>query len=275
VLTGGKCFSNKGVGVGKDAMERKMTSVVTTEVATVGDLLLRAATAHPDRAALALPTASTTYRELLAGARQVARALHGLGLKRGEHVALLIPNSIEYAEALFGVVLAGCVAVPLNARLRAAEIGYIIGNAQVSVLLTSKHESDPIDFLDLLDEALPTCESAPLLRLVALARGEGRGSVLGRAAFLASADKVDGQVVEQSRRCVRVRDPALIIYTSGTTANPKGCVLPHEAVTRGPVERARYRLASGGADVTWAGGPLFHIGSLAPFIGSVGAARSR
>jgi acyl-CoA synthetase (AMP-forming)/AMP-acid ligase II len=64
----------------------------------------------------------------------------------------------------------------------------------------------------------------------------------------------------------------LIIYTSGTTANPKGCVLSHEAATRGPVERARYRLKAAVPDVTWGAGQLFHIGTLSPFIGSLGVA---
>jgi fatty-acyl-CoA synthase/long-chain acyl-CoA synthetase len=249
-----------------------MTSLITSEVSTLGDLLLRATERHPDRLALVLPTDSATFAELRDGAFRVARALHGLGVRRGEHVALLVPNSIEYAEALFGTMLAGCVAVPLNARHRAAELGYIIANAEAVALLTSRHADDPADFLAMLDEALPSRDVAPLLRHVALVRGEGGDRALGRDAFLAQGDAVDETVVEGIRRGIRVRDPALIIYTSGTTANPKGCVLPHEAVTRGPVERARYRLSAGDHDVTWAAGPLFHIGSLAPFIGSVGVA---
>jgi fatty-acyl-CoA synthase/long-chain acyl-CoA synthetase len=86
------------------------------------------------------------------------------------------------------------------------------------------------------------------------------------------AHGVGAAVVDNTRRGVRVRSRAAILYTSGTTANPKGCMLSHEAMTRGAVERARGRLKSAEHSVTWGAGPLFHIGSLAPFIGSVGAA---
>ncbi|WP_150700337.1 AMP-binding protein, partial [Pandoraea terrae] len=95
---------------------------------------------------------------------------------------------------------------------------------------------------------------------------------LGRDAFDRLASQSEPAHVEAARCRVRVRDTAAILYTSGTTANPKGCVLSHEALTRGPLERARRRLASSEHDVTWGAGPLFHIGSLAPFIGSIGAA---
>jgi len=109
---------------------------------------------------------------------------------------------------------------------------------------------------------------------VALARGEVDDGPIGAKTFASHSDSVKPITVERIRRQVRVRAPALILYTSGTTANPKGCVLSHEAVTRGPVERARYRLKVDGKDVTWGGGPLFHIGTLAPFIGSLGVAGS-
>ena len=63
----------------------------------------------------------------------------------------------------------------------------------------------------------------------------------------------------------------MILYTSGTTANPKGCVLSHEAMVRGPLHRALHRFGTGNADVTWGAGPLYHVGCLSPFLGSIGA----
>lgn len=248
-----------------------MTGLVTTEVSTLGDLLMRSADRCPDRAALVLPAQATSYRALRDGALRVAKSLFANGVRPGEHVGILIPNCVEYAECLFGVALLGCVAVPLNARHKANELKYIVRDAEVVALLTSDHPDDPVRFTDIITDI--TAEGAqPSLRFVAFARGAPAASIIGADEFANAASAATDQQIENIRLAVRVRDTALIIYTSGTTANPKGCVLTHEAVTRGPVERARYRLSAGAHDVTWAAGPLFHIGSLAPFVGSVGVA---
>ena len=246
-----------------------MDGWITTEVATLGDLLLAAANRQPDRVALLLPAKKVTYAKLAEGALTVARALAARGVPRGAHVGLLVPNSVEYAEALFGIALLGCVAVPINVRYKSTELAYIIANAELSMILTSRHGDDPTDFCALLENAV----ASPTGRVpVALIRGESGAGAVGAMAFRAASGSISVAFVENARRAVRVRDTALIIYTSGTTANPKGCVLSHEAVTRGPAERARYRLSAGEHDVTWGAGPLFHVGSLAPFVGSIGAA---
>jgi len=253
-----------------------MALTLTTEVTTLGDLLLRSAADHPDRPALILPDDRISFAGLRDRSVGVARSLAALGVKRGDHVAILIPNCVAYAEALFGIALLGAVAVPLNARHRAAELGYILANSESVALLTSRDPADPIDFPTVLTEALPSLAGtgeiaeAPALRHVILMRGESTGRFIDRADFLAGGEAIPEAQIEQIRRGVRLRDPALIIYTSGTTANPKGCLHCHEAITRGPVERARYRLSTGEPSVTWGAGPLFHIGSLSPFIGSIG-----
>jgi acyl-CoA synthetase (AMP-forming)/AMP-acid ligase II len=253
-----------------------------TEVSPLGDLLIRSAHRHPDRDALVLPDARATFSQLLDGAVAVGRGLLAQGVRPGEHVGLLAGNGIEFVQAFFGISLMGAVVVPLSVRHKATELAYIIRNADLVAVLTQADEGAHVDFAALLRESLVGfdgsvgCDSldlpsAPLLRRVILLRGPARAGFVDRPSFDGAAAGVDPSLVLALSKHVRLRDAATIIYTSGTTANPKGCMLSHEALTRGPVERAQYRLASGGADVHWGAGPLFHIGSLGPAIGAWGA----
>lgn len=252
------------------------------EVSPIGDLLVRGARLEPERDVIVLPGERYTYSDLLERATRVARGLWGLGVRHGDKVGLLATNGIEFVEALFGVQLLGGVIVPLNARHKAAELGYIIDNGDLTALLTTGGADQYVDFSEVLTEALPALRDAsdpsrlelhdaPQLRIAVLLRGEGKPGFMDRAEFERVIDATDAGIIEAARRRVRVRDTAAIMYTSGTTAHPKGCMLSHEAMTRGAVERSRVRLAGGPHSVTWGSGPLFHIGSLAPFLGSIGA----
>lgn len=253
-----------------------------TAVSTVGDILARGAFLHPERDAVVFPEQRFTYGDLQGRAVNVARALLALGVHPGEHVGLLAANGIEFIEGFFGASLIGAVVVPLNARLKGEELGYIIENADLVTLLTTSGADDYVDFTEVLHEALPSLKAAgntaklslseaPRLRAAALLRGEEKAGFIGRDQFDRIAGAVSVDAVDQMRRRVRVRGTAAILYTSGTTAKPKGCMLSHEAMTRGPVFRASERLVTDGRHISWAGGPLFHIAALAPMIGALGA----
>ncbi len=253
-----------------------------TEVSTVGDLLIRGAIQHPDRNIVVFPERQCSYGSLLRGARKISAGLTALGVRPGQHVGIFTTNSVEFLEGFFGITLLGCVVVPLNARHKAKELNFIIDNADLVALLTTSDGTEYVDFAEVIQKALPSLskasnpmnlalEEAKKLRHCILLRGNEAPGFLGREDFDRIAATADMDWVKSAHHRVCVRDTALIMYTSGTTANPKGCMLCHEAVTRGPSERARRRLPSDGPPVHWGGGPLFHIGSLAPFIGVLGA----
>ena len=259
-----------------------LTSSPWTEVSPLGDLLVKSASRNPDRDALVFPESRATYSQLLDGAMSVARGLLAQGVKPGEHVGLLASNSIAFVEAFFGISLMGAVVVPLNVRHKATELAYIIRNADLVAVLTEADESAHVNFADLLCDALPgladspagvdiALPQAPMLKRAVLLRGAARPGCMGLQAFASAAEGVTVSRVQALGKQVSLRDTAIIIYTSGTTANPKGCMLSHEALTRGPIERAQFRLACGDNDVHWGAGPLFHIGSLGPAVGAWGA----
>lgn len=253
-----------------------------TEVSTIGDLLVRSARRHPDRLALAFPGERVTFAELLRGAQTVACGLLAQGVRPGEHVGLLASNCVGFMEAFFGVVMMGATVVPLNVRHKSAELGYIIRNADLVAVLTQADAQAHVDFSALLCDSLPglaqasdpaalQLPDAPLLRRAILIAGQAGSGFLSRRAFDTGAASIAAQQLDELGRRVSLRSVASIIYTSGTTANPKGCMLSHEALSRGPVERAAYRLAVEGDNVHWGAGPLFHIGSLGPALGALGA----
>jgi fatty-acyl-CoA synthase/long-chain acyl-CoA synthetase len=252
------------------------------QVSPLGDLLVRAAQRSPERTALVFPDERYRYADLLAGAQHVAHGLHALGVRSGDHVGLLMPNCVEYVEAFFGASLLGAVVVPLNARYKLTELGYVIAHADLVTILTTDLIEDHVDFTNVLHESLPGLAdadvgsrvlrivAAPRLRSAVMLRGESKRGFLGRRAFDELAATADHDTVAAQRRRVRVRDLATILYTSGTTSNPKGCMLSHEAISCGPVARVTERVPSGEANVFWSAGPLFHIGSLQLLIASVG-----
>jgi acyl-CoA synthetase (AMP-forming)/AMP-acid ligase II len=252
-------------------------------VSPLGDLLVRAAARHPERDAIVFPHGRRTYAELLNGARRTARGLRGLGIRPGDHVGILMPNCFEFLEAFFATSLLGAVIVPINARYRHTELGYVIENADLVTVLTTDQVEDHVDFTQVLRDCLPSLAGsaqpadlklpeAPRLRSAVMLHGETRPGFIGRREFDALADTVDPAEVETLRRRVRVRDVAMVVYTSGTTSNPKGCLLTHEAVTRSAVARASERLPLSEHEVYWSSGPLFHIGALAPYLACLGLA---
>jgi acyl-CoA synthetase (AMP-forming)/AMP-acid ligase II len=249
-----------------------------TEVSTLGELLARAAGVHPDRDAIVFPEERRSYRELLDGARHVARGLWALGVRPGQNVAILMPNCMEFVEAFFGATLLGAVIVPLNARYRIAELGYVIENADAACVLTTDRVAEHVDFTGVLRGSLPSLGTAPdpanlelpeapRLKCAAVLHGEDRPGFLGREGFDALAEQAPS--LDDLRQHVRIRDVATILYTSGTTSHPKGCMLTHEAIVRTAAARVVERLVHADEERLWCPCPLFHVGAILPLIGCV------
>ncbi|MFP4513517.1 MAG: AMP-binding protein [Acidimicrobiales bacterium] len=176
---------------------------------SVMDFLDRGATVYRDRVALvdepdqpAPPLPELTFGDLAARARAQAAALDGLGVGVGERVAIVSHNAARVAASMFGVAGSGRIYVPINFRLSAAEVGYIVDHCGASVLLV-----DPE-----LDEALAGV-------------GAPHRHVLG-----AESDEALHDWDAEPRPWEPDEDAtAFINYTSGTTARPKGVQLTHRS----------------------------------------------
>jgi fatty-acyl-CoA synthase len=241
-------------------------------VLPLGQLLLRSARRAPDHEALVFPDARLTYRELADRAWSVARSLLVLGVRPGEHVGVLMTNHPDLVASVFGASLIGAVVVPVNARYRTSELRFIVEDADLVVLLTHDSADDHVDFTALLHDSLPGLVDAedelrlalpecPALRSVVMMGRRRPAGMIDRAGF----DALGAEAREDALRCrvegVRLRDTAMILYTSGTTARPRGAMLSHEAFVRTWMSTGRI-FATGPEDRHWTALPLFHVTAL-------------
>ena len=173
-----------------------------------------------------------SFAELRQGARTLARALVGAGVVKGARVALLMTNGPEWVEASFAVGLVGAVLVPVSTFATPAERDYILRHCDASFLLMQGGLGQR-DFVAEMSERHPSlataapgrirAEALPCLRGVACLDGASpAGAVESRAALLARGADVSEGLIEAAAAEVHPSDDGLIIYTSGTTAHPKG-----------------------------------------------------
>jgi fatty-acyl-CoA synthase len=241
----------------------------------LGDVPVRAAALWPDAEAIVLDEHRRTYARVEEGSETAARSLRALGVGPGDIVAIYMANSIDYPEIVFGTARLGAVPLLLNARYRGDELRAVLADAGPTVVVTMGEVAEGVDFVQRLREGLPSIDNAgdgmrlhsdevPALRSVVV-MGDAVAPMIDRAAFEAGAAAVDPVDVEELRRRVAIRDVGMMMYTSGTTSRPKGCVMSHEMVVRNCIA-GRHRLLLSEEDRLWAPLPMFHMSAILPLI---------
>jgi len=250
-------------------------------VTTLGDLLGRQAESFGELEALVFPGRRMSYAGLAARADELAKGLLALGVDRGDRVGLLLPASIDLLAMLYAAVKVGAIAVPINARFKSVDLEQIVTHSGMRLLVTQTARAGTPDFLELITETFPDLSGstgtaiqmalAPELRTVIML-----GDSTAPCWALPVADLCEGgwaisdSTARERQAGVRVRDAAIMVYTSGTTAAPKGALLSHEALYRNAVGIGQ-RLHLQPGDRVWTAIPLFHSGGLTFFFTCVAA----
>ncbi|MBX3509555.1 MAG: acyl--CoA ligase [Hyphomonadaceae bacterium] len=225
--------------------------------------VLRSSAVQGDRPAMLLDQQEVSFRHLLDAAERRARQMMGAGVRSGDRVGVLLPNCIEYVEIMLGAALIGAVTVPMNVRYKARELNHLIVDSGMCALYTRSAIPGVVEFGPLLEEALPglsevrdpaklSLPAAPALRvIIALDDAFARFLPEGRIP-LYQGEFPTPPTPEQT---------LLLMYTSGTTANPKGCIIANRAILSNAWSIVD-RFSLGEDDVWWCPLPMFHIGGI-------------
>lgn len=196
----------------------------------VHDLLYASATATPAAEALVDGERRLDYAALARYTSHTAGLLQARGIARGERVAVYLEKNLEQVAALFGAAAAGAVFVPVNPLLKPEQVAYILRDCDVRLLVTS---------IERLRQLAPSLAGCPALHTVLAIRAGAEPTQLPQAAVLDWDIALDGAPLATPARGID-SDMAAILYTSGSTGQPKGVVLSHRNLVAGAQSVASY-----------------------------------
>ena len=203
-----------------------------TNLATI---LMNSAGSYPDRTAVRLDERALSYRDLDELSARVASWLAGRGITPGDRVGLMAPNTLEFVELYYGILRAGAVVVPMNPLFKSREVSYHLSDSGAALAFA---------WHGVADQAAEGARSA------------GTDLVIiepsGLAETLARSDPVPA-VADRAPS-----DTAVILYTSGTTGQPKGAELTHANLISNIEVTRTTLLGLRPADVMLGALPLFH-----------------
>ena len=212
----------------------------------------------PDRVALVCEEQQRTYAEMSEEVTRLANALQGLGLGRGDHLAVLSVNSIEYVLIYYACARLGITLVPVNYRARTEELTYMLSTAEAKALFVADR------YVELATQIQP---DIPSVQHIVTLESKIDG-MLHYPDLVAGGDDAPVYVETDDK------DPTIVIYTSGTTAMPKGVLLTYLDLSVYVTNTMAPADPAGPHEKTLLSVPLFHIAGATAMISSIWGGRT-
>lgn len=234
---------------------------MTNRPSTLAEAVGRSVAASPRKLAISLDRTERTYEQLVGEARTWARTLHEHGLQPGDRFGVLLPNCMTYVELLLAASMAGLVVVPINTRFKASELNHIISHSRMKLLVMVREITGFVTYTELLKVALPSLREDPDFdNLYA-----SEAPALSRVLIVDPAEQIEtteaGRAPTAQFEGGDGNAPFIIMYTSGTTAKPKGCIISERAFLCNITSIIEH-FSLGADDIWWCPLPMFHIGGM-------------
>jgi len=233
---------------------------------TIGMALDEAERKYGDRVATVFDNSAVTYNQLKQTSDLIARGFLKLGIGKGDKVAIWMAGYSEWALVYFALMRIGAVIVPVNTRYRPEEIEYVLNKSRASLLVLKEEPNK--DYLSLLRELCPGAgeaadalpnEKLPYLKRIVVSSPRSSAGWLSFDALKALGADVSENTLHQAVGKVSADDIAMIQFTSGTTAMPKGAMLFQAAMLRG-AQCGCLVLKLTESDRFFSPQPFFHVG---------------
>lgn len=232
-------------------------------------LLDRGVETYPDHIALDFLGKTYDYKELGEIVRRTARGLQDLGVRKGLHVGLFLPNCPYYPFFYFGVLKAGGTVVNVNPLYADKELRHMIEDAEIDIMVALDLNALYGKLAALLDSTrlkqIIVCKMADILPfpknlLFPIAKGKDIADIPDDAAHVRFAEVVDNDGTYKPVNIDPAKDIALLQYTGGTTGVPKGAMLTHKNVYSNCIQcRMWFERFEDGKETALAVLPFFHV----------------
>lgn len=191
---------------------------------------------------------SWTYMDLHLKSNTYANKLYEFGVRKGDRVGILLYNCLEYFSLYFAIAKIGAIAVRLNFRLSSSELEYALNDSQTKILCFHSNLANQLE---------PICSHVSVENYFCLPHKQGSIPEWSEPWSVLEGGSVDEVTVDN----IKLNDPVMLMYTSGTTGRPKGAIWTHDTTFWfSTIQALKWKFT--GREVAMTTGPLYHVGAM-------------
>jgi len=217
---------------------------------TFAEALERISSSYGENEVIVYHQERLTYAEFKRRVDRISKGLIALGVKKGDRVAVWLPNFPEWILAQWAIAQIGSVLVSINPRHRAHDVEYVMNNVEADTLILTEHFRK-VDFLGILEQSCPEikqmnrenlkCAQFPSLKKIIFVRSREYPCAYSWDEIMKKGDEIQDSELERRKKSYGADDTVYLLFTSGTTSYPKAAVRTHDNILQHAFDVGTYQ----------------------------------